>query len=68
MSTADLKATLDKLADGASWTISRDEFRAACDEDDKIVYLTIARRMANARKYYVTIEENDFVFEPRTRT
>lgn len=66
MSTADLKATLDKLEDGATWTISREEFRNACDEDDKVVYLTIARRMAHARKYYVTIHEDEFIFAPRS--
>jgi len=65
MSTADLQRTLNALGEGESWTISRDEFRNACDPDDKVVYLTIARRMANARKYYVTINEDTLVFEPR---
>lgn len=66
MATADLKATLDKLADGETWTVSREEFRNACDEEDKVVYLTIARRLANARKYYVHIKEDEFVFAPRS--
>ena len=65
MSTADLQGTLKALGDGKSWTISRDDFRNACDPDDKVVYLTIARRMAHAHKYYVTINEDTLVFEPR---
>lgn len=68
MSTADLQATLNKLEEGQSWTITRDDFRNACDPDDKVVYLTIARRMANARKYFVTINEDDFVFAPRSKS
>lgn len=66
MSTADLQNTLKSLGDGKSWTISRDEFRNTCDPDDKVVYLTIARRMAHANKYYVTINEDTLVFDPRT--
>ncbi len=46
MSTADLQRTLNALGEGKSWTITREEFRNACDPDDKVVYLTIARRMA----------------------
>tara|TARA_R110000787_G_scaffold16806_12_gene52780 strand:+ start:1044 stop:1250 length:207 start_codon:yes stop_codon:yes gene_type:complete len=64
MATADLDARLQKLAEGESLTISRDEFRNACDEDDKVVYLTIARRMAKSHKKWVTIEEDNLVFEP----
>ena len=64
MATADLDARVKKIADGDTLTIPRDEFRNACDEDDKVVYLTIARRMGRANKKWVTIEEEDFVFGP----
>lgn len=50
MATADLDARVKALPDGESLTLLRDEFRDACDEDDKVVYLTIARRMAKANK------------------
>lgn len=66
MSTIDLQNKLKALGAGESWTISRDDFRDACDTDDKLVYLTIARRMAHANKYYVTINEDTLVFDPRS--
>lgn len=64
MATADLDARVKNMADGETLTIPRDEFRAACDEDDKVVYLTVARRMGKANKKWVTIEEDDFIFGP----
>lgn len=64
MATADLNARLQQLGDGESLKISRDEFRAACDEEDKVVYLTMARRMAKNNKMWVTIEEDDLIFSP----
>ena len=64
MATADLDARIKALGDGASLTLSRDEFRDACDADDKVVYLTIARRMAKANKKWVTIHEDTLVFGP----
>lgn len=64
MATADLDARVKALPDGESLTLLRDEFRDACDEDDKVVYLTIARRMAKANKKWVTIHEDTLVFGP----
>lgn len=64
MATTDLDSRLKQLAEGESLTMSRDEFRAACDEEDKVVYLTIARRMAKANKLWVTIKEDDLLFSP----
>jgi hypothetical protein len=64
MATADIEARLIQLAEGESLTIPRDEFRDTCDEDDKVVYLTIARRMAKAVKMWVTIEEENLIFGP----
>ena len=64
MPTADLDARVKQIADGESWEISRDEFRDACDEDDKVVYVTIARRMGRANKKWVKIEEDAFIFGP----
>lgn len=64
MSTADLNARIQGLGEGESLTLSRDEFRSACDEDDKIIYLTIARRMAKANKKWVEIGEDNFIFTP----
>lgn len=64
MATADLDARLKAMGDGESLTLSRDEFRDVCDADDKVVYLTIARRMAKANKKWVTINEDTLVFGP----
>ena len=64
MATADIDARVKKMGDGETLTISRTEFRDACDEDDKVVYLTVARRMGKANKKWVTIEEDDFIFGP----
>ncbi|RLA47126.1 MAG: hypothetical protein DRR06_03420 [Gammaproteobacteria bacterium] len=64
MATADIEARVKKMGEGDTLTISRAEFRDACDEDDKVVYLTVARRMGRANKKWVTIEEDDFIFGP----
>ena len=64
MATADINIRIQKLGTDESLTLSRDEFRDACDEDDKIVYLTIARRMAKANKKWVEIAEDDLIFTP----
>ena len=64
MATVDIDARLKQLGEGKSLTMPRTEFHDTCDEDDKVVYLTIARRMAKANKMWVQIEEDDLVFSP----
>ncbi|HBD13437.1 MAG TPA: hypothetical protein DCZ13_14905 [Porticoccaceae bacterium] len=64
MATTDLDARIKELGPEQSLTIPRDEFRSICDEEDKVVYLTIARRMAKANKRWVTIEEDNLIFGP----
>ena len=64
MATADLEARLKQLEEDESLSISRDEYRAVCDEEDKIIYLTIARRMARANGFEIKVEEEDLIFSP----
>jgi len=62
MSTAELYEEFEQMVRGEILTMPRDVFRQRCDEDDKIIYLHIARQIAKANRCELIIHEDDFEF------
>lgn len=62
MSTADLYDEFEQMVRGEILTMPRDEFRQRCDEDDKIIYLNIARQIAKKNRCELVIHEDVFEF------
>ena len=62
MSTADLYEEFAQMVRGEILTMSRDDFRQRCDEDDTIIYLTIARQIAKYNRCQLIIHEEEFEF------
>ncbi|OUS14062.1 hypothetical protein A9Q89_00910 [Gammaproteobacteria bacterium 53_120_T64] len=62
MSTAELYEEFEQMVRGEILTMSRDDFRQRCDEDDKIVYLSIARQVAKRNRCLLNISEDELEF------
>ena len=62
MSTADLYDEFEQMVRGEILTMPRDEFRQRCDEDDKFIYLNIARQIAKRNRCELIIHEGALEF------
>ncbi len=62
MSTSDLFHEFEQMVRGEILTMPRAEFRERCDEDDKVIYLNLARRIAKANRCTLNIHEDDLEF------
>lgn len=62
MSTADLYDEFEQMVRGEIITMPRDAFRQRCDEDDKFIYLNIARQIAKQNRCDLVIHEETLEF------
>ena len=62
MPTADLHEEFEKMVRGEIIIMSREEFRHRCDDDDKIIYLNIARKVAKRNRCELVIHEETLEF------
>ncbi len=62
MSTADLYDEFEQMVRGEILTMPRTEFRQRCDEDDKFIYLHIARQIAKKNRCELIIHEDELEF------
>ncbi len=62
MSTTDLYDEFEQMVRGEIITMSRDAFRQRCDEDDKFIYLNIARQIAKKNRCKLIIQEETLEF------
>ncbi|MDF1831441.1 MAG: hypothetical protein P1U52_03765 [Porticoccaceae bacterium] len=62
MSTADLYDEFEQMVRGEILTMPRVEFRQRCDEDDKFIYLNIARQIAKRNRCELIIHEDTLEF------
>lgn len=69
MSTADLYDEFEQMVRGEIIKMPRDEFRKRCDEEDRFVYLAIARRIAKYNRFTLHVHEDEleFVCPPPTK-
>ena len=62
MSTASLRTDLEKLGKGEELTMARNDFLAAVDEEDKIIYMAVARKIAEDLKCEIHVHEDAMTF------
>ena len=62
MSTASLRTDLEKLGKGEELTMARNSFLVAVDEEDKIIYMTVAHKIAEVQKCEIHVNEDDMTF------
>lgn len=62
MSTASLYQQFEEMVRGEICAISRDEFRSRCDEEDKVTYLHVARKIAAANRCELHVHEDELEF------
>lgn len=62
MSTADLFNELEQMVRGEIIRMPREEFRKRCDEEDKFVYLSIARKIAKNNRFTLHVHEDELEF------
>ena len=62
MSTAELYEEFEQMVRGEILSMPREEFRRRCDEDDKIIYLNIARKIAHSNRCKLVIHEDELEF------
>jgi hypothetical protein len=62
MSTESLYEEIGQMVRGEIRKISRQEFRERCDEEDKVIYLGVARQIAKRNRCEIHVNEDDFEF------
>ena len=62
MSTAGLYDEFEQMVRGEIRKIPRDEFRDSCDEEDKFIYLSIARKIAARNRCELHVHEDELEF------
>ena len=53
---------IKRLTSGESKTYLRTQFRDSCDEQDRVIYLSVARVLADRFGCELLVEEDDLVF------
>ncbi len=62
MSTAELYDELEQMVRGEIIKMPRQEFRDRCDEEDRFVYLSIARKIAKQNRFTLRVHEDELEF------
>lgn len=62
MSTADLYEEFEQMVRGEILSMPREAFRERCDEEDKFIYLHIARQIAKRNRCTLNVYENELEF------
>lgn len=62
MSTSGLLNELKNLQPSEKRTFTRDAFRGDVDEEDKVIYMSVARKMAENLKYELHVLEDNMTF------
>ena len=62
MSTADLHEEFEQMVRGEIIKMPREEFRDRCDEDDRFVYLSVARKIAKMNRFTLHVHEDELEF------
>lgn len=62
MSTSELIAQVGQLASGAELTYDREDFLKAVDEEDKVIYMSVARKIAEDHKCEIHVHEDNMTF------
>lgn len=62
MSTVELYSALKNLHGGGKFALSRQQFRDAVDDEDKIIYLPVARKMAEDLHCEIHVDEETITF------
>lgn len=57
-----IQGEIMQLRSGGSKTYSRAEFRNSCDEQDRIIYMSVARVLADRFGCELLVHEDDFIF------
>lgn len=62
MSTSGLLNELKNLHPNEKRIFTRDAFRSYVDEEDKVIYMSVARKMAENLKYELHVLEDNMTF------
>lgn len=62
MSTTELVAQVGQLVSGAALTYAREDFLKAVDEQDKVIYMSVARQIAEDLQCEIHVSEDNMIF------
>lgn len=62
MSNSTLYQQIDNIPSGQSQTFERDDFRDLVDEQDRVMYMSVARKLAAEIKCDLAVAENTLTF------
>jgi hypothetical protein len=62
MSTKSLREQIEELDNGEKLTFNRQTFHGSVDEEDRVIYLAVTRKIAEELKCKIHVDEENLIF------